>query len=237
MNTEETTTEKIDLSQLTFEQLQEEMAKRKNEKESDRTTYKQLVEETVPKVIFKLATASEILSNAKTESFKFFEDILDLKAKAYGIKEGQMSHTFSCDNAEVTIGYRINDGWDDTVNAGTAKVEQFLSSLAKDNNSSALVKTVFKLLNKDANGNLNSKKVLELQKMSNDFKSEVFDDGVKIILDAFKPRRSVWFVDANLINEDGSKVSIPLSMSAVDFSKGYKFEFFNDKIKEDGGSN
>lgn len=226
-------TETIDLSKLSFEQLQEEMARRKASQENDRATYKQLVDETVPKVIFKLATASEILTNAKTEAFKFFEDILDLKAKAYGIKEGQMSHTFSSDKAEVTIGYRINDGWDDTVNAGTAKVEQFLSSLAKDNNSSALVKTVFKLLNKDANGNLNSKKVLELQKMSADFKSEVFDDGVKIILDAFKPRRSVWFVDANLINDDGSKVSIPLSMSAVDFAKGYKFEFFNDKIKED----
>lgn len=215
----------IDITKLSAAQLKAELQRRDNKKEADRTAYKELVEQTVPKAIFKLATASEILSNAKTEAFKFFEDILELKAEVYGIKEKQMTHTFSDGKSEITIGYRINDGWDDTVNAGVAKVEKFISSLAKDKETAALVSIVFNLLKKDAKGNLKGSRVLELQKLTKDFNDEEFTDGVNIIADSYKPVKSVWFIDAALIGEDGKKTNIPLSMSSVDFSQGYKFNF------------
>lgn len=215
----------MDLSKLSAADLKAELQRRDNQKEADRTAYKELVEQTVPKAIFKLCTASEILSNAKTEAFKFFEDVLKLKADVYGIKEKQMTHTFSDDKSEITIGYRINDGWDDTVNAGVAKVEKFITSLAKDKETAALVSMVFNLLKKDAKGNLKGSRVLELQKLTKEFNDDEFTDGVNIIADAYKPVKSVWFIEASLINEDGSKTSIPLSMSAVDFSQGYKFNF------------
>jgi hypothetical protein len=225
----ETTAEKtFDISKMNIDELKAELARRESAKDNDRETYKELVKETVPKAIFKLCTASEMLSNAKTEAFQFFENILDLKASVYGIKEKQQSHTFSDDKSEITIGYRINDAWDDTVNAGIAKVEKFITSLAKDKETAALVQMVFGLLKKDAKGNLKGSRVLELQKISKDFNDADFTDGVQIISEAYKPVRSVWFIDAALIQEDGSKVSIPLAISAVDFSKGYKFNFYNE---------
>jgi len=224
----------LDLSTFSAKELKEALAKKESSKEADRIAYKELVEQTVPKAIFKLCTASEILSNAKTEAFQYFEDILKLKADVYGIKEKQMTHTFSCERSEITIGYRINDGWDDTVNAGIAKVEKFISSLATDEKTGALVKIVFNLLKKDAKGNLKGSRVLELQKLTADFNDEEFTDGVDIISKSYSPRRSVWFVEAALINDDGSKTSIPLSMSSVDFSKGYLFDFYNEKIEIDG---
>lgn len=232
MNTE--TQAPVDLTKFSSEQLKEALAKLENKKDADRTAYKELVEQTVPKAVFKLCMASEALSNAKTEAFKYFEDILKLKAEVFGIKEKQMTHTFSCEKSEITIGYRINDGWDDTVNAGIAKVEQFIQSLAKDEPTAALVSMVFGLLKKDAKGNLKGSRVLELQKLTKEFNNEEFTDGVDIISKAYKPLKSVWFVDASLINDDGSKTSIPLSLSAVDFSQGYKFEFYNEPTpKED----
>jgi hypothetical protein len=230
MNTAETAT--VDLTKFTPEQLKEALAKIDAKKDNDRNAYKELVEQTVPKAIFKLCTASEVLSNAKTEAFQFFEDILKLKADVYGIKEKQMSHTFSCDGGEIQIGYRITDGWDDTVNTGIAKVEKFISSLAKDNETSALVDMVFNLLKKDTKGNLKGSRVLELQKLTTKFNNEEFTDGVDIISQAYKPVRSVWFVEANLIDANKEKTPIPLSMSAVDFSKGYQFEFYNEPVLE-----
>jgi hypothetical protein len=218
----------MDLSKLSAADLKAELQRRDNLKEADRSAYKELVEQTVPKAVFKLCAASEILSNAKTEAFKFFEDVLKLKAEVYGIKEKQMSHTFSDNKSEITIGYRINDGWDDTVNAGVAKVEKFISSLAKDKETAALVSIVFNLLKKDAKGNLKGSRVLELQKLTKDFNDEEFTDGVNIIADSYKPVKSVWFIEAALINEDGSKTSIPLSMSSVEFSQGYTFNFNTD---------
>lgn len=215
----------VDLSKLTAADLKAELQRREGKKEADRTAYKELVEQTVPKAIFKLCTASEIMSNAKTEAFQFFENVLELKAEVYGIKDKQMSHTFSDGKSEITIGYRITDGWDDTVNAGVSKVEKFIASLAKDKETAALVSMVFNLLKKDAKGNLKGSRVLELQKLTKEFNDEEFTDGVNIIAESYKPVRSVWFIDAALIGEDGKKTNIPLSMSSVEFSKGYQFNF------------
>ncbi|PXY44493.1 DUF3164 family protein [Flavobacterium hydrophilum] len=231
MNTE--TPQLPDLTKFSAQELKDALAKVESKKDLDRQAYKDLVEQTVPKVIFTLCSASEMISNAKTQAFKYFEDILKLKADVYGIKEKQQSHTFSCDGAEITIGYRVTDGWDDTVSAGIAKVEKFITSLAKDAETSALVTIVFNLLKKDAKGNLKGSRVLELQKLTKDFNNEEFTDGVRIIADAYKPVRSVWYIEAALIGEDGTKTPIPLSASSVDFSQGYKFEFNKDEKHND----
>lgn len=228
MNTETPT---IDLSKFTPAELRKAAAQQEARKDEDRAAYKELVEQTVPKAIFKLCAASEMLSNAKTEAFKFFEDILKLKADVYGIKEKQQSHTFSSEGSEITIGYRVTDGWDDSVSAGIAKVEKYISSLAKDASTAALVDIVFNLLKKDAKGNLKGSRVLELQKLTKKIKNEAFTDGVNIISEAHKPVRSVWFIEASLIKEDGSKVPIPLSVSSVDFSQGYQFDFYHEPVQ------
>lgn len=221
----------LDLSNYSPEQLRAALAKAESRKEEDRTAYKEIVEQTVPKAVSLLLQASDLLSIAKTEAFKYFENVLKLKADVYGVKEKQMTHTFSYEKGEITIGYRINDAWDDTVNAGIAKVEKFISSLAKDKETAALVRMVFNLLKKDAKGNLKSNRVLELQKLTKDFNSEEFTDGVDIISKAYKPKKSVWFCEAAVINDDGTKTAVPLSLSAVDFTKNYKFNFYNEPVK------
>lgn len=214
-------------------QLKAALAAQESKKDEDIAAYKELAKDATAKAIFKLSIASETLSNAKTEVFKYFEDILKVKADLYGVKAKQQSHTFSFDGGEITIGYRINDGWDDTVNEGITKVNNFISSLAKDEATAALVNVVFNLLKKDAKGNLKGSRVLELQKLTKEFNNDEFTEGVGIIADAYKPRRSVWFVDASIIHEDGTKTPIPLAISAVDFSQGYSFDFYNEKLPED----
>lgn len=220
----------MDLSKLSAEDLKKELSRREALKDQDREAYKNLVAETLPKAIMRLANVSEHLSTAKMEVFKYFEDVLELKAKAYGIKEKQQTHSFSSDSHELTIGYRINDGWDDTVNSGIAKVNDFIQSLAKDKETAALVNMVFNLLRKDAKGNLKSSRVLELQKIAKDINNQDFSDGVEIISQAYKPKRSVWFVEATAINSDGTKVPIPLNISAVDFAQGYKFDYYSEEL-------
>ena len=235
----ETLEPKVNLADLTAAQkkqlAQEAIAEEKQAKENknaQRDAYKQLVEETVPKAIFKLGFVSEMLSNAKKETFQFFEDILTLKNEVYGMKETQRSHTFAAEGSEITIGYRINDGWDDTVNIGIDKVRTFLQSLSTSDATAMLVDTVFDLLKKDAKGNLKGSRVLELQKMTDRFKNDEFTDGVDIISKAFRPVRSSWFIDAYHVSESGVKTSIPLNMSSVDFAQGYKFDFFVEEKEE-----
>lgn len=220
--------ENLNATQLSDKELEQELRRRKKAKTSDRDAYKALVEETVPNAIGALSDASKNLSLAKTLVYQFFEDVLALKEKAYDIKEKQRSHTFTSKNGEVTIGYRINDGWDDTVHAGIAKVEKFISSLAKDESTALLVETVFGLLKKDSKGNLKGNRVMELRQMTDKFDSPEFTDGVEIILAAYKPVRSSWYIEAYKIDDNGVKTAIPLNISSVDFSEGYKFDHFNE---------
>jgi hypothetical protein len=221
-------TEEI-VDQFSEEQLLAALSKKQAKKIESREAYKALVKETVPKALFKLCYLSEMISKEKQAIFEYFEQALELKNEVYGIKEKQQSHTFSTDNAEITIGFRVTDGWDDTVTAGIQKVNEFITSLAKDEASAALVDTIFSLLKKDAKGNLKSSRVLELQELTKKFNNPEFTDGVDIISKAYVPKRSSWFIEAYTIGEN-SKTSIPLSMSSVDFPAAYEFSF--DKKKE-----
>ena len=143
-----------------------------------------------------------------------------MKHNIYEVKATQQSHTFSTEKGEsITIGFRVNDGWDDTVNEGISKVSQFLNSLAKDEDSAKLVGTINRLLKKDSKGNLKSSRVLELKIEAEKYNNELFDDGVDIITKAYKPEQSCYFIDAHTTNEVNKKVNIPLSISSVDFTE------------------
>jgi hypothetical protein len=232
MNTSTASKKTIDLSQFSAQQLKDALTRVENKKNEERDAYKKLVAETIPKALLKLYKTSEMISSIKTETFQLFETILDLKNQVYGFKEKQMSHTFSNDKEEITIGYRINEGWDDTATIGIEKVQNYISSLSTNKETASLVKIVFNLLKKDAKGNLKGSRVLELQKLTKEFNNEEFTDGVEIIASSFKPVRSSWFIEASLINENGTRTNIPLSMSSVDFLHGYAFNFFNQQNKQ-----
>lgn len=222
------------LANLSEADLLAALKAKKNKKKTDREAYNQLVADAVPKALMRLALASESLSNAKTETFQMFENILSLKNEVFGVKEGQQTHTFSTDRAEITIGYRVTDGWNDTVTAGIEKVRTFITSLAKDDNSAALVETVFNLLKRDSKGNLKGSRILELQKLVEKFDDPEFADGVDIISKAYKPVRSSWFIEAYIIDENGTKTSVPLSMSSAGFAGDYKFTHFTPKTEANG---
>ena len=60
-------------------------------------------------------------------------------------------------------------------------MKEYLASLAKDENSAALVETVMGLIAKDRKGNLKANKVLELEKLAIKTQDEKFLDGIAII--------------------------------------------------------
>ncbi|MCK0202457.1 DUF3164 family protein [Ornithobacterium rhinotracheale] len=211
----------MSLENLTTEQLAAELKRREQEKMSERNAYKELVSQELPQIAESLKELSEKLSQIKLFAFESLKALLDLKCKAYSVKDTQQSHTFSDDKGNtITYGFRIIDGWDDTVTAGIDKVREFIASLAKDEATGKLVHAVNQLLKKDAKGNLKASRVLELTKLAEDFNNDNFTDAVNIIRQAYKPQRSAFFVDASYTDAQGKKINIPLSISAVDFPEG-----------------
>ena len=208
-------------------EAQADEAAKKELQQENRKAYKVLAAQHVPELYGELLKVSHDLSKAKARIFNELKDLIHLKAEAYGTKEGQQSHTISSENGDlaITIGYRIVDNWDDTLNAGIEKVNSFLGSLGVDENTAKLVKAINRLLQKDANGNLKSSRVLELEKIAEDFNSDLLNDGIEIIRKAYSPAKTCYFVEARYTDKTGKKQNLPLSLSSVDFPEGTEITF------------
>jgi len=204
-----------------LKQLQLEEQKELDATKRERDLYKETVAKTVTETIKKMQNVSSLLSKAKADVFNDFSALLELKKDLYGYKEGQQSHSFTNDEGQtIEVGCRIIDGWDDTVEAGVAKVNQYIDSLVTDQQTAKLVKAIQSLLKKDAKGNLKANRVLELRNLAEELDNPIFTDGVEIINQAYKPVRSAFFVEARFKDNTGKNQSVPLSITSVDFPMG-----------------
>ena len=77
----------------------------------------------------------------------------------------------------------------------------------------ALVKMVLRLLARDAKGTLKASRVVQLRKIAEETGSERFMEGVQIIEEAYQPAISKQFIRAEVKNENGAWVCIPLGMT------------------------
>lgn len=201
--------------EILSKQLEERKKAEADKVQQERATYKQMVDSTVNGLYPIIEEASKKLADVKQHVFEEFKTLIQMKAELYNRKEDQYSHTFSTTdgNITITIGRNVSDGWDDTVNTGIAKVNDFIQSMAKDENSKNLVNTVLRLLSKDKSGNLKASRVLQLKKMAEDVGDKNFIDAIKIIQDAYRPKPSQEYIKCTYTNEAGAKVILPLSIS------------------------
>ncbi len=214
--------EKDLIGAMTPQQRKELLSQLKKQQEEDRKRYeddieeyKKLTSEAVEDCFPTLSTVSETLASVKKRVRGTFTAAMEIKAKIYGDKEGQQSHTFmSADGFKrIKIGYNVTDNYDDTAEVGIAKVREYLASLAKDEKGAILVDAVLKLLAKDSKGTLKASRVLQLQQMADRSGDESFIEGVRIIRDAYKPIESKSYIRAEYKNSIGAWVSVPLSMT------------------------
>lgn len=216
----------LDINQLSEAELRSALKAKQNQSKDERKAYKELVNEMVPDVVKGIKHASTALSIAKENVFKAFEACVKLKFELFEVKETQQTHTFSDDAGNsITIGYNVIDGWDDTVNSGIAKIEEYIKSLASKNTDSETMTIINRLLKRDPKGNLKSSRVLELSSLAEEINNNLLTDGVRIIKEAYKPVRTSFFCEANEKDEAGNKVNIPLNISSVPFPEGFDYSF------------
>ena len=132
-----------------FKKQQEKEAAAKRRKEN-REAYAQLVDEEIDAVLPELKDLSQQIAAVKSTVYGNFAEVLKMKAEVMNLtkQEGQLSHTFtnSDSTARLTLGVNTVDAYRDTVEDGVAMVKEYIESLAKDDNSRALVNAVMRLL-------------------------------------------------------------------------------------------
>lgn len=186
--------------------------------EGERESYKQLKEEFVLRNFLILENLSRQMQEVKQRIFSDAELLVNMKNSLYKVKGDRQTDTFSSESGKYSIklGNRTYEGWEDTVEVGIEKVKSYVASMAKDENSAALVETVMGLLAKDRKGSLKASRVLELEKLALKSKDAEFLDGIKIIKEAYRPEPSCQFIEVRYKDEAGKEKSLPLSMSALE---------------------
>lgn len=214
----------IDLNALSAEQkaalkaqLEAEEKAEKARVQNEREAYKDLVDCTVQNAVKRLQKLSDEMMQVKQDIFAEFGTLIKTKNELFKVKADRQSDTFTTADGmmSITLGNRINEGWDDTVDAGIQKVKAYLNTLAKDDNSAALVQTVMGLLAKDRKGALKANKVLELEKLATTSQDADFIDGINIIKAAYRPVPTCQFIQVSLKDEEGKEYKLPLSLAAM----------------------
>lgn len=202
-----------------FKAFQAEKAKKAEEErvKADRELYKQLVDEEIENSIPILLSISDEIKKSKSKVMDNFRSIIEMKSELFKtkVKDDQRSHTFtnSEGNKRISLGVHVTDGYRDTVEDGIAIVKEYISSLANDEKTEALVNMVFRLLARDAKGTLKASRIVQLRKVAQDVGDERFLEGVRIIEDSYQPEISKQFIRAEIKTENGVWKTIPLGMT------------------------
>lgn len=195
--------------------------KRKKEAEArakeEREQYSQLVDEEIERSIPVLLNISENIKSAKAAVYENFKAILEMKADLFKtkVKDDQRSHTFTNSRGDMRIclGQYVTDGYRDTVEDGIAIVKEYISSLAQDDKTQALVNMVMRLLSRNTAGTLKASRIVQLRKIAEEIGNDRFIEGVKIIEESYQPEVSKQFIRAEVKNENGQWKPIPLGMT------------------------
>ncbi|MBE6331664.1 MAG: DUF3164 family protein [Bacteroidales bacterium] len=210
--------------QLSAEEMAEfrafQEAKRKQElaarRKENREAYAAIVDEQVEAAIVQLQNLSHMIAQVKQTVFDSFRDVLAMKADVMSLtQQGQHSHTFTTSDGtmRLTLGANTIDAYRDTVEDGIAMVREYIESLAKDDNSRALVNAVLRLLSRDQKGTLKASRVLQLRKMAEETGNDRFLEGVRIIEESYQPAETKQYIRAEVKNDIGGWTYIPLSVT------------------------
>lgn len=210
----------IKLENLTKEEkeaLKRELKQQEQQEKEQRKQYKDLVSNEVNNHIARLRETIEQMKKVKVEIYNSLQALIESKAEVFATSDDQKTHTFTTVDGKhrIILGARDISHWDGTEDAGIAKIQEYLKSLAKDTKSAELVAMVQGMLKPDKKGMLDPRRILELSKIAEEGGNELFMDGINIIMQAYKVVGSKMFLEAYEKDSLGGWQNINLNFSEI----------------------
>lgn len=203
-----------------YEEFRAQKAREREEaaRKAQREEYARLVDDEVAAAVDQLKELSEQMTTIKKTIFDNFDTIIKMKREVMSLckPDGQYTHTFTSSDSKcrITLGNRMVDDYRDTVEDGIAMVKDYITSLAKDEDSAQLVGLIMSLLERNKSGALQPSRVIRLRQLADKRQDPRLLEGVKIIEDSYQPYASSTFVQAEIKGATGW-MTIPLNISAV----------------------
>ncbi len=197
-----------------FKAEEDRQAAQKRAKQ-DRELYKQMVDDEVNNSLPILQELSADIKTVKQTVLDNFKSVLAMKAELFKTRTEQRTHTFTNSEGDkrIILGQYTTDGYRDTVEDGIAIVKEYISSLAADEKTQALVNMVFRLLSRDQKGTLKASRIVQLRKIADEIGNDRFLEGVRIIEESYQPEISKQFIRAEVKDENDQWRPISLGMT------------------------
>ena len=222
----ETTTEAVDLKNLSKEQrielqkqLKEDDRREKEAIKKNKENLQLLTEEVIDNNVDFFVSSQENVEESILKLFKEADAIISARGETFGVeKKEQDSHTLTKKDgsASIKIGWNVKPTFDGTEAAGIQKIKEFMASLAGENENEKLLMEFLNIaLKTDVQGNYNPKKVRELNTMRGRANSDLFNEGMNIIDEALIDiRTSMYARGYKLVTqENGISKRIEFSFS------------------------
>ena len=197
-----------------FKAEEDRQAAQKRAKQ-DRELYKQMVDDEVNNSLPILQELSADIKTIKQTVLDNFKSVLAMKAELFKTRTEQRTHTFTNSEGDkrIILGQYTTAGYRDTVEDGIAIVKEYISSLAADEKTQALVNMVFRLLSRDQKGTLKASRIVQLRKIADEIGNDRFLEGVRIIEESYQPEVSKQFIRAEVKDENDQWRPISLGMT------------------------
>ncbi len=204
-----------------FEAFKEAQARkeRAEAKKEQRRQLQEMTDSVMADAVAELKRCNEQLVATKKKVMDTFSTLMELRKEVNEEAGKKEQDTFMFTNSEGTqrirIGYNMNDNYLDQVEEGIAKVKAYLESLAKDEQSKELIALVLRLLARDQKGNLKASRVIQLGQIAEKSGNEEFQEGMRIIREAYRPTRSKLFIRCSLKEPEKEWMDLGLGIGEV----------------------
>ena len=204
-----------------FEAFKEAQARkeRAEAKKEQRRQLQEMTDSVMADAVAELKRCNEQLVATKKKVMDTFSTLMELRKEVNEEAGKKEQDTFMFTNSEGTqrirIGYNMNDNYLDQVEEGIAKVKAYLESLAKDEQSKELIALVLRLLARDQKGNLKASRVIQLGQIAEKSGNEEFQEGMRIIREAYRPTRSKLFIRCSLKETEKEWMDLGLGIGEV----------------------
>lgn len=188
-------------------------------KRVQRKQLQEMTDEVMADAVAELQKCSDQLVATKKKIIGTFSTLMELRKEVNDEAGRKEQDTYMFTNTagtqRIRIGYNITDNYLDQVEEGIAKVKAYLESLAKDEQSAELIALVLKLLARDQKGNLKASRVIQLGQLAEKSGNDEFQEGMRIIREAYRPTRSKLFIRCSTREKDKDWKDLGLGISEV----------------------
>lgn len=198
---------------------EEERRERAEAKKEQRRQLQEMTDGVMGEAVAELRACNERLVGTKNKIMDTFSALMELRKEVNEEAGKKEQDSFMFTNSEGTqrirIGYNLNDNYLDQVEEGIAKVRAYIEGLAKDDQSKELIALVLRLLARDQKGNLKASRVLQLSQIAEKSGNEEFQEGMRIIREAYRPVRSKLYIRCSLKEEGREWKDLGLGLGEV----------------------